>query len=505
MTARKNSIARSVLDMCEDDARKFFLKPESYCNIDLPSYFTFDSVLSEAHNYLQNNKLEDLLKKRKPPAQLEGFNYLLLTNKDGRHAWRPFEVIHPVFYVDLVKAITNTDHWRSIQARFSEFKGDSTVNCVSIPVESTSSAKDKEEQILVWWQEIEQRSIELALEYEVLAHTDIRDCYGQIYTHSIAWALHDKETAKREKKDFSLIGNKIDKCIQNMRHGQTNGIPQGSVLMDFIAEMVLGYADSCLSKRLKETTLQGKKYKILRYRDDYRIFVRSKYDAEEILKTLTEVLSELGLKLNSGKTVISESTICFSIKEDKLAWLFRVQEADDLQKHLLILHDHARRYPNSGSLLLGLAEFRKKLDNTKTCSNPHVLISIVVDIAYGNPRTYPVCAAIISRLLGSVQPKNERREIFKKIVDKFRRLPNTGYMEVWLQRIAIPLRFHDKWSERLCLIAEGEEKEPLWKNDWNGNDDLKGVLNKPIVDEAKKKSIEPAIAPEEYELFLRRY
>jgi hypothetical protein len=34
-----------------------------------------------------------------------------------------------------------------------------------------------------------------------------------------------------------------------MRHGQTNGIPQGSVLMDFIAEMVLGYADTLITKK----------------------------------------------------------------------------------------------------------------------------------------------------------------------------------------------------------------------------------------------------------------
>jgi hypothetical protein len=29
--------------------------------------------------------------------------------------------------------------------------------------------------------------------------------------------------------------------MQGMNYGQTNGIPQGSVLMDFIAEMVLGF------------------------------------------------------------------------------------------------------------------------------------------------------------------------------------------------------------------------------------------------------------------------
>lgn len=58
-----------------------------------------------------------------------------------------------------------------------------------------------------------------------------------------------------------------------MSFGQTNGIPQGSNLMDFIAELVLGYSDLQLSKKLIMTTISN--YKILRYRDDYRIFTNS--------------------------------------------------------------------------------------------------------------------------------------------------------------------------------------------------------------------------------------
>jgi hypothetical protein len=38
--------------------------------------------------------------------------------------------------------------------------------------------------------------------------------------------------------------------------------------MDFIAEMVLGYIDECLSRCLDEKM----DYRIIRYRDDYRIF-----------------------------------------------------------------------------------------------------------------------------------------------------------------------------------------------------------------------------------------
>ncbi len=68
---------------------------------------------------------------------------------------------------------------------------------------------------------------------------DITNCYGSIYTHSIAWALMDKEVAKSKKGKSGLLGNIIDTYMQGMQYGQTNGIPQGSVLFDFIAEFIL--------------------------------------------------------------------------------------------------------------------------------------------------------------------------------------------------------------------------------------------------------------------------
>ena len=52
---------------------------------------------------------------------------------------------------------------------------------------------------------------------------------------------------KLDHSSEKYIGNRIDTMIQSMSYGQTNGIPQGSILMDFIAEMVLGYSDLLLS------------------------------------------------------------------------------------------------------------------------------------------------------------------------------------------------------------------------------------------------------------------
>ena len=127
-------------------------------------------------------------------------------------------------------------------------------------------------------EKIEQASLKISLEYEYVFITDITNCYGSIYSHSIDWALCDggKNEAKQNKYNGNnnTLGAIIDTKIEGMNYGQTNGIPQGSALMDFIAEMILGYADIELTNYLKnDPKIQGQNFKILRYRDDYRIFV----------------------------------------------------------------------------------------------------------------------------------------------------------------------------------------------------------------------------------------
>ena len=244
---------KSVLNMRAAQARAFFLKPESYCSVDLPPYFAFGRLLSAVSKVVLGKQLSSLSKK---PRDHEGVNYAMLSNKDGRHAWRPFQLIHPALYVSLVEKLTTQDQWKLIRRRFKVFREADSIECLSIPLQASAAGKDKAAQILNWWQGIEQRSIELSLDYNYIFHADITDCYAAIYTHSIAWAMHGKEVAKTNRTNKTFVGNVIDGHIQDMRHGQTNGIPQGSVLMDFICELVLGYADLQLTHRLEAANIK---------------------------------------------------------------------------------------------------------------------------------------------------------------------------------------------------------------------------------------------------------
>ena len=39
------------------------------------------------------------------PEKKENVDYFIIHNKDGKYAWRPFELIHPILYVKLVNDI----------------------------------------------------------------------------------------------------------------------------------------------------------------------------------------------------------------------------------------------------------------------------------------------------------------------------------------------------------------------------------------------------------------
>lgn len=105
---------------------------------------------------------------------------------------------HPSFsYVALVDKITEPQNWGKIKERFKKFQQNPKIRCLSIPVKAENKQRDKAQQISQWWEAVEQESIALSIDYDFIFETDIADCYSSIYTHSIAWAIETKETAKK--------------------------------------------------------------------------------------------------------------------------------------------------------------------------------------------------------------------------------------------------------------------------------------------------------------------
>ncbi|MCF7521759.1 RNA-directed DNA polymerase [Neisseria sp. ZJ106] len=498
-----NMCKTNILDLDCDEARSFFLKHESYCNIDLPQYFSFSKLLEKLSKAMQNKNLSNISVSKNDInaiGKLDNVNYFIYANKDGRLSWRPLQIIHPLVYVDLVHKITEEDNWEKLKARFSKFQQNKKIECLSIPVCSKNKKKDKAQQILHWWENVEQKSIALSLEYNYVFDTDIADCYGSIYTHSIAWAVESKCVAKTNHSD-SLLGNYIDKKVQSAQYQQTNGIPQGSVLMDFIAEIVLGYIDRILTHELKNNYNEITDYKILRYRDDYRIFVNNKNDGENILKLLSQIMIDFGLKLNSSKTKENNDVITQSIKKDKMLWLSFGGYHRNLQKQLLLIRQHSINFPNSGSVTTELNKLDKKIErlikkNRKIHSTKQ-LISIAADIAYNNPKTLPVCCSIISKLL----QESKDNELSELVYNKLIKMPNSGFAEIWLQRMLKSDVDRFKFSEKMCLFVSNQKPE-LWNNEWIKSQRIKSIIeNTDIFLKDEFNELDNIISNEEIDLF----
>ncbi|MBW8523650.1 reverse transcriptase [Chryseobacterium chendengshani] len=465
---------KNILEVSSHEAKIFFLKKESYSRLELPHYFNFQLIINKIDEKLINSDLKDF--RSSSPREFENVNYKLITNKDGKYAWRPFQLIHPAIYVNLVNRITDEGNWKFIIDRFKIFRNNKNIECHSLPLISITIDKDdKRGQILSWWQLIEQRSLHLSLEYKYTVHTDITDCYGSIYTHSIPWALHTKEEAKkRVNRNSGSIGNIIDNHLQDMSYGQTNGIPQGSALMDFIAEILLGYVDLLLSEKLK--SLKIEEYKILRYRDDYRIFTNNSLLAEEISKYLAEILSGLGLKINAEKTQSSNDLIKSAIKSDKKYWILNKRIAGNKQKWLLQLYFLSENYPNSGTIDTEMREFLKVLQKSKrTDYDVITLVSLTTQIAIKNPRVVPTAIAILSIFLSKIKDGSDKKIIIKNIKKSFTSIPNSSLIMIWFQRLYLTIGKTITFEELLCKKVINKNVE-IWNSEW-----LDGSLKK-IID-----------------------
>ncbi len=512
-------MAEKITELSAEDARKYFLDAKCYSTIDLPKYFDFQPLLDALSFIMKDKTLEDISlkedcgnkKEKQPtkyPSQYDSVNYSIYQNKDGNFAWRKSQLIHPAIYIYLVNLITEEYNWKIITRHFKKCSYDERLMCCS----SLYGTTDKSDIVENWWKYVEQKSIELSLDFNWLAITDITDCYGSLYTHSISWAIHGKEKCKKnllldKDKQEKLFGDKLDAAIRQMTYNQTNGIPQCSILMDFIAEIVLAYADRILLWKLYKAKIN--EYKILRYRDDYRIFTKSKEDVVIILRLLSEVLADLNFKLNESKTIISQELIRDSLKPDKLYWNAVKQEETTLQKQLLLIHNLAKEYPNSGSVAKSLTVFMERIDPLKTKiqdENTLALVGILTDIAIHNPRGYALIATIIAKLT-AYETSEVKKMTFIKVMRKLKPLPNAGLLLLWIQRMTIKsnLKLQEFDNELLCKVFYTRNNIGVWNNEWLREAYRKIIENTSIISEGKIDKMPVIPDNEEVKLFVDRY
>lgn len=146
------------------------------------------------------------------------------------------------------------------------------------------------------YQRLEQR-------FNYLMEFDISKCFYHIYTHSVTWAVKDKESAKRNARETSFE-NSFDKLMQLANYNETNGIVVGPEISRIFAEIILQQVDINVSKRLEEHFKYGVDYEVRRYVDDYFVFSNDPKILETVKKEFQKELGFYKLYLNPTKSDI---------------------------------------------------------------------------------------------------------------------------------------------------------------------------------------------------------
>lgn len=548
--------ARNILSLNHDEAMDFFMKSEQYHGFELPEYFSFDEVLKYVREKVRTISYEECLKKGVSPDSLSDVNLDILLNKDGRYAVRPIILANPFLYYFLVREVCCENNWQVIKDLFEKFNVPHITSCAIPVIPNEKEPFHKATTINNWWNSMEQRSIELSLEYRYMFVTDITNCYGSVNPQTFDWAFTLKDTTI-ETGIQSPIAQNIQKFLRALQQGRNIGIPQGSAIFDFVGEIILGYSDLLLHESLqakaKEYEGQGKvfpDYEIIRYRDDYRIFCSNREALEDISYILQQVLERLNFRMNSQKTKISDSIVTDAVKSDKLAYIYNTPifnkkgvDFDSYEKHLLFILMFARQYSDSGSIKTMLSDIDKRLEewlhpqdkkketesilwgdvdlsddghlvktDSKKAKEPYyipggsvrAMSAICVQIALENVGCAHYALRIISRMIDSLKDMPEKQSIIDLVYNKLCNQPNSDYNQLWLQNMTYT---QDKkngtspYSLRLCKLVMGNIEEPLWNNGWIRAEFVQNMPIESIVNKETLKKVTPVITFRE----TRRY
>lgn len=374
--------------------------------------------------------------------------------------------------------------------------------CSLLVIAEEKEAFHNSTTILNWWSNFEQASLELSLEYPYMFISDIRNCYGSINVNLISEALNDPINLQmnKQRKNFDqkrFVAN-VSKLLHYYQGNMLVGLPQGCVLSDFVAEILLAYADMLLCKEVQVLGIQCK-YKVLRYRDDYRFFCEDKEALTELSYILQSVLRRLGFEMNSQKTQTTDDLISNSIKGDKLAYIYNTPifnkkgcDFDGIQKHLLFIYQFGKEFPNSGQLKTLLSDLSQRIDDklhpqtstkdTKPKDNDDSLsqvelwddlddiaeeldeleqlgsakegifktlktynvspikenirpiVAIATQIAIDNVSCSHYALRVISQLLSTCDA-DQKKEILTLVVNRLLKQPNNDYTQLWLQNM----------------------------------------------------------------------
>lgn len=146
--------------------------------------------------------------------------------------------------------------------------------------------------------------IRLEQKFNKVLEFDLSKCFYNIYTHSVTWAVKEKEFAKRNIRTISFE-NSFDKLMQLANYNETNGIVVGPEISRIFAEIILQQIDVNVLNKLEKEPFNlkfGIDYEVRRYVDDYFLFSNEEKHLDTILTVFRREIEAYKLYINKSKT-----------------------------------------------------------------------------------------------------------------------------------------------------------------------------------------------------------
>jgi hypothetical protein len=358
---------------------------------------------------------------------------------------RTFGIIHPELHNDIAYHIAR--NWQTVVDCL--IPNDSAVTCYSFPIPINSTHPGRVGHVrsgrmiyeFLWMTEEDLTSV--AYRYTHVLRADIRNFYPSIYTHSISWAIHSKRLIRRASNrwDLTLLGNRLDRLFQCANDQKTNGIPIGSAVSDIVAEIIAAGVDRDLTKAVSKEQLECE---MTRFKDDYRILVKSDADGRRIIKLLQAALKNYDLELADDKCSLHELpdglfrpwVSAYHAVHPRKRTGFRWKEFRELYLAVLRIDE---LHPGTGVIDRFLADIVSRKGQLKvrvTARNLQKAMSMLLMLGNRRLKSFPKVLAIIESILCSPFGQEHSAEITSYLDTYLKRLsddePRNTYLISWI-------------------------------------------------------------------------
>lgn len=363
---------------------------------------------------------------------------------------RRFSIVDGDIYYDVAAEIA--DNWSVVCDTLFDERNLIASYSFPLPVTTNSegslSGPRSGRMIYEWIEMAENDLIVEAHDYTYVGRTDIKNFYPSVYTHSISWAVHGKDTIRKQgnRSATRFLGNRLDKLFQAMNDGKTTGIPIGPAVSDLVAEVVLTAVGVRCSDRLKERGLADSVL-LVRFKDDYRILARNASDGQSAVRALQASLAEYNLELHDGKTEFSRlpqglfrpwKSRYHSANPDPT----NVYDFNRFREVYLSVTEIERELPGTGVIDRFLSDLVEKPGYTlRLTLRPHEVeraVSLLLMLAEHRSKSFPKVLGVLGELgRGSSKETRRVRKVIESILrNRLETLiedeESNAYQLVWL-------------------------------------------------------------------------